>query len=134
MVTVDHRRLLLNTQREWVFNINVTRIDSRVVMPEPWPPCPRVNTWAVGFPPGTFVNFVTSYSESYPYQAPLVGVDIFYWNGIIFPTREQYVVVEASNFSLSSDGQDVDTPSQNKFQLQYDRPGEFTINIQVINI
>ena len=125
---MDHRMLLLNARKPFEFIVNITHFDTRPVVVSP--PCPRVNTWADGYTNGAYVTAVSSYIETYPYEAESAGVDIFYWNASI-TQRTQQVSVSATGFSLSSNTQ---ITSQNKCQLLYTVPGIYVVNVEVRNI
>lgn len=97
------------------------------------PPCPRVNTWAEGYPPSEFLVTPGSYVFSQPEDSPASGIDIFFWNESSTEFHPQDVEVTATGnpeIIIQPAGALGD---QTQYQLRYTEPGIYAITIRIFN-
>lgn len=111
------------------------------------PPCPRVNTWAVGYPPGPFLTEPQKIELIQPKGAVESGVDIFFWNyrapttvtvgqsQTFIPGRRQQVCEFAATgdyvFEESLAGAELD---QTKYSIRYSKPGRYSVFVRIYNV
>ena len=121
--------MLLLTKDNYAFIITAHFNQSEP--PSQNPQCPRVNTWSTGQGIGPYITASSTQTDKYGWTNSQVGVDVFYWNGTDGRTR-QAVTVNASGYNgTPTDLVDRQTPSQNKYQLVYSRPGTYYIDIDI---
>lgn len=97
------------------------------------PPCPRVNTWASGYPVTEFLTTSGSFTFSQPRDAEFSGIDIFFWNSNSTEFRPQTCTFTATgNYEFFEElaGENLD---QTKYQIRYSEPGDYIINISIQN-
>lgn len=114
-------------------------------------PCPRVNTWAVGYPPGPWITSPGNFILTQPGDSPESGVDIFYWKGrdpyimtepapgggtVVItipgrrPQRLNFTATENPIIEISDAG---DLGDQVKHSIRYTKPGNYQISVSIEN-
>lgn len=106
----------------YTFRVNIIAIasDSRTANP----PCPRVNTWAVGGALSDFWTTAGARTQVYTYNG-VAGVDIFVW--------DSQFIYQAATGNPVIEWQPAGTGDQKKLQIRYSTAGVYDIDIQVSN-
>jgi hypothetical protein len=93
------------------------------------PPCPRVNSWAVGAPfsDSLYILSAGTYIQQHN-SSGIAGVDIFTWKDD--QAVEWYFADGNPEIIYEPAGADED---QDKLQIRYSTPGEYNIKVRVVN-
>ena len=138
MSILSTRRLLLNTKKDYVFNITVyfqQETDPAVFNGYA---CPRVNSWCshpfTGTPATSSIQITSTKFQTDYYQWPEggCGVDVYYWNDITEKPNELIVIASGYSEEPTDTVEDpINAPDQNKYQLKYNTPGTYNIDITI---
>lgn len=108
---------------EYTFRVNIISIETNNQTANP--PCPRVNTWAVGGAVSDFWTTAGVRTQVYTYNG-VAGIDIFVWETqFVFQSATGNPVVEWQTAGGSAD--------QQKLQIRYSTAGIYDIDIKVSN-
>lgn len=122
---------------DYNYYINILQIDAPRSYPNagqgPAIPCPRVNSWAEGEDASVYYVRAQSILTSQNGLSKLSGVDIFFWNERSVEFFPQSLLLEYTGNPKVIVSEAGERKDQTKYQIQYDKPGDYVITIRIKN-